>query len=330
MNLKQAATALELALNSDIPAMLWGQPGAGKSDMVRQVAEKRFLPVIDIRLSQCDPSDLKGIPTIEHGKTVWSVPSMLPDITIHGEEGILFFDEINGAPSLVLAAAYQIILDRQLGEYQVPTGWRIVAAGNRETDRGVTTRMPTPLANRFLHVAVDVDAEVWIDWALANSISPELIAFIRLRPELIHAFDPKSTEKAFTSPRTLEYLDRQYKSQPPKEIELEYYAATVGLGTATEFCGFLGVYRHLPDLRDIEKNPDTAIVPAYPAALYALSGALARFANAQRLPAYWRYVKRLPPEFTVLAMHDTVKRHPELMESTEYVDFAASYTEVQF
>ena len=147
------------------PVMMWGPPGVGKSQMVAQVAEKHGVPVIDIRLSQMEPSDLRGIPFRSGEHVEWAVPAMLPDAERHGVEGILFLDEITSAPPSVSAAAYQLILDRRLGEYRVPDGWAIFAAGNRQGDRGVTYSMPAPLANRFSHFEVDVNLDDWVAWA---------------------------------------------------------------------------------------------------------------------------------------------------------------------
>jgi len=131
------------------PVMIWGPPGVGKSQLVAHIANQHSVPLVDIRLSQLEPTDLRGIPFRSEGLVEWAVPRMLPDIDRHGSKGILFLDEITSATPAVSAAAYQLILDRCLGEYQVPEGWVIFAAGNRQGDRGVTYSMPSPLANRF-------------------------------------------------------------------------------------------------------------------------------------------------------------------------------------
>ncbi|MFI0460388.1 MAG: AAA family ATPase, partial [Candidatus Thiodiazotropha endolucinida] len=167
------------------PVMLWGPPGVGKSDMVREVAMNHQAPVIDIRLSQMEPSDLRGIPFRVNGSVEWAVPSILPSRERHGASGILFLDEITSAPPTVSAAAYQLILDRRLGEYQVPDGWAIFAAGNRQGDRGVTYSMPAPLANRFSHFEVGTNLDDWVAWAYRNDIDERIIAFLRFRPELL-------------------------------------------------------------------------------------------------------------------------------------------------
>ncbi|MEE9421572.1 MAG: MoxR family ATPase, partial [Gammaproteobacteria bacterium] len=147
------------------PVMLWGPPGVGKSQIIAQVAKQHGAPVIDIRLSQMEPSDLRGIPFRSGESVEWAVPSMLPDVNRHGAEGILFLDEITSVPPSVSAAAYQLILDRRLGAYEVPDGWAIFAAGNRQGDRGVTYSMPAPLANRFSHYELDVNLDDWVAWA---------------------------------------------------------------------------------------------------------------------------------------------------------------------
>ena len=152
------------------PVMLWGPPGVGKSQMISEVAARHHVPLIDIRLSQMEPSDLRGIP-FRNGEIVeWAIPAMLPDARRHGPEGILFLDEITSAPPSVSAAAYQLILDRRLGDYRIPEGWAIFAAGNRQGDRGVTYTMPAPLANRFSHFEFEVNLDDWVAWAYRNGI----------------------------------------------------------------------------------------------------------------------------------------------------------------
>ncbi len=182
------------------PVMIWGPPGVGKSQLVSQVAKKHDRTLIDIRLSQMEPSDLRGIPFKDGDKVEWAVPSMLPDAQKHGAEGILFLDEITSAPPSVSAAAYQLILDRRLGDYQIPDGWAIFAAGNRQGDRGVTYSMPAPLANRFSHYDFDINLDDWVHWAYQTGIDERVIAFLRFRPDLLFDFDPAHKPVAFPSP----------------------------------------------------------------------------------------------------------------------------------
>jgi hypothetical protein len=256
------------------PVMLWGPPGVGKSQMVAQAAAAQGVPVIDIRLSQMEPSDLRGIPFREDGRVEWAVPAMLPDAQRHGERGFLFLDEITSAPPSVSAAAYQLILDRRLGNYQVPDGWVIMAAGNRQGDRGVTYSMPAPLANRFSHFEVDTHLDDWVAWAWANDIDERIIAFLRFRPELLFDFDPAHNPVAFPSPRSWEYAHRALQ----KFIELPALLtgslqACVGQAAGIEVNAFIDNLEHMPDLDAIVRG-DEVPVPTEIDLQYAVAAAL--------------------------------------------------------
>ena len=231
------------------PVMLWGPPGVGKSQIVSQVAEQHKVPVIDLRLSQMEPSDLRGIP-FRVGETVeWAIPAMLPNAEKHGSEGILFLDEITSAPPSVSAAAYQLILDRSLGNYEVPPAWAIFAAGNRQGDRGVTYTMPAPLANRFSHFEFDVNLDDWVAWAYANGIDERVIAFLRFRPELLFDFDPTHNPVAFPSPRSWEFAHRALqKFGNNSELLLGALQACVGQAAGIEFNAFVASLDQMPDL----------------------------------------------------------------------------------
>ena len=231
------------------PVMLWGPPGVGKSQMVEQVAVKNNVPVIDIRLSQMEPSDLRGIPFRDGDAVEWAIPSMLPDAKRHGSQGILFLDEITSAPPSVSAAAYQLILDRKLGNYEVPEGWAIFAAGNRQGDRGVTYSMPAPLANRFSHYEVDVNLDDWVVWAWEHNINERIIAFLRFRPDLLFDFDPAHNPVAFPSPRSWEFAHNAlHKFEDHPELFLGALQACVGPAAGVELNAFIDSLEQMPDL----------------------------------------------------------------------------------
>ncbi|MGD8484920.1 MAG: MoxR family ATPase, partial [Thioalkalispiraceae bacterium] len=237
------------------PVMLWGPPGVGKSQIIAHVAEKHEVPIIDIRLSQMEPSDLRGIPFRNNDMVEWAVPAMLPDIERHGSEGILFLDEITSAPPSVSAAAYQLILDRKLGEYEVPEGWAIFAAGNRQGDRGVTYTMPAPLANRFSHFEFEVNLDDWVAWAYANGIDERVIAFLRFRPELLFEFDPAHNPVAFPSPRSWEFAHRAIqKFEHQHDVRLGSLQACVGPAAGVELNAFIENLDQLPDIDAIVKG----------------------------------------------------------------------------
>ena len=167
------------------PVFLWGPPGVGKSRLVADVARRQGRKLYDLRAVLLDPVDLRGLPRIsDDGITSWCVPEFLPHPQ-DTEEGILFLDELNAAPPLVQAACYQLILDRRVGQYRLPDGWAVVAAGNRESDRAVTYRMPSALANRMVHLDVECHIDDWLDWARDNGIREDIQAFLRFRPRLL-------------------------------------------------------------------------------------------------------------------------------------------------
>jgi AAA domain (dynein-related subfamily) len=256
------------------PVMLWGPPGVGKSQMVAQVAARHGMPVIDIRLSQMEPSDLRGIPFRVDGQVEWAVPSMLPDAQRHGSQGILFLDEITSVPPSVSAAAYQLILDRRLGAYAVPDGWAIFAAGNRQGDRGVTYTMPSPLANRFSHFEVDVNLDDWVAWAYAHDIDDRLIAFLRFRPELLFEFDPAHNPVAFPSPRSWEFAHRAlHKFGDVQELLTGSLQACVGPAAGIELSAFVENLDKLPDIDAIVRGEKVG-VPRETDLQYAVAAAL--------------------------------------------------------
>jgi len=256
------------------PVMLWGPPGVGKSQMIAQVAARHRAPVIDVRLSQMEPSDLRGIPFRVGDLVEWAIPALLPAVARHGARGVLFLDEITSAAPTVSAAAYQLILDRRLGEYRVPDGWAIFAAGNRQGDRGVTYSMPAPLANRFSHFAVDVHLDDWVAWAYANAIDERVIAFLRFRPELLFDFDPAHNPVAFPSPRSWEFAHRALKKFGDRPaLLLAALQACVGPAAGIEVKAFIDNLDNLPDIDAIVRG-EPVPVPREIDLQYAVAAAL--------------------------------------------------------
>src|SRR5215510_10806946 len=238
MKASSVAHALGVLIEARQPVFIWRGPGIGKSSVVRQLAQSLQQTLQDIRALLLDPVDLRGLPFLgAENRSKWATPDFLPQ----DGEGILFLDELNAAPAMVQASCYQLVLDRKLGEYTLPDGWAIVAAGNRDSDRGATSRMPTPLRNRFVHLEFEVDLQEWCEWAIGAEIRPEVIAFLRFRQELLNAFDRDAN--AFPSPRSWEFVSRILDANADPAIEYELLAGAVGAGAATEFSAFLKTFR---------------------------------------------------------------------------------------
>jgi hypothetical protein len=341
MRPSQIIVALGHLIDANQPVMLHGSPGIGKSDVVRQVAKQRGIDLIDLRLSQLDPVDLRGVPSVDAKKkqTTWNTPSFLPT----DGKGILFLDEINSAAQATQAAAYQLVLDRKLGDYVLPPGWAIVAAGNRSTDRAIVNQMSTALKNRFTHLNYEVNNDDWCDWALRNNIAVEVLGFIRFRPMLLNEFEQRNESKeekervqrlkdsqAFATPRSWEFLSKVVQQKPASDIEYELYSGIVGEGAAAEFMGYLKYYRDLPNLDALLMNPGTAKVPEEPATLYALATGLATKATQDNMERVVKYALRLPPEFQVLLMKDAITRDNDLTQTKAFNEWAIKNADVMF
>ncbi len=256
------------------PVMIWGPPGVGKSQLVARLAQQNGVPLVDVRLSQLEPTDLRGIPFQVDKLVEWAVPRMLPDAQRHGSKGILFLDEITSATPAVSAAAYQLILDRCLGEYRVPDEWVIFAAGNRQGDRGVTYSMPSPLANRFTHYNFDVNIDDWVMWAHQQGIDERVIAFLRFRPELLFDFDPATDPVAFPTPRSWEFAHHALqKFDPDSPVLASALQACVGEAAGIEINAFIDNLHNLPDVNAILAGEDV-VVPDSIDLQYALASSL--------------------------------------------------------
>ena len=226
---------------------------------------------VDVRALLLDPVDLRGIPWRDGAdRTRWAPPAFLPPSDADGS-WLINLGELPSALPMVQAALYQLVLDRKCGEYELPEGAALIACGNREGDRGVVHRMPAPLASRFVHLEIRVDATDWCAWGAANGIAPEVLFFVSMRPELLHAFNPQSTEKAFPCPRTWEIVSnivhRRGGLDPVAERAL--FRGTVGEAAAVEFSAFLKVWHELPHPRTVIDDPEGAVIPGNASALIA-------------------------------------------------------------
>lgn len=248
LNVQEASQALESMIETSIVPFLWGPPGIGKSSIVRQLAERKKWPLIDLRLSLLNPVDLRGLPVVdkEHKTAEWFKPGFLPDSS-DTKPGILFLDEINLAPQSVQAAAYQLILDKKLGEYIFPKSWRIIAAGNRETDKANVFKLSAPLANRFIHFTVVPEWQVWREWAKKSKLQSQVIDYISTHPNNFLKM-PDAGQKAFPSPRTWQFISEilaafQYKDgTEPDNLLTNAIMGAVGEGAGKEFIAYIKDY----------------------------------------------------------------------------------------
>jgi hypothetical protein len=315
MNPKSIKKSLRHLYKQQVPVFLWGPPGIGKSSIVAQIAQEDGIEYIDLRLSLLDPTDLRGIPFFDtkNSTALWAPPSFLPDAT--HEKGILFLDELNTAAPMVQASAYQLILDRKIGEYTLPEGWSVIAAGNRESDRGVVFRMAAPLANRFVHLEMEIQADDWRSWAVGAGIDTSIIAFISHRPDALFTFNTKEDVKSFATPRTWAYVDQIISSNPEPELMLPLICGAIGDELAASFLGFKAVEAELPDIDEILDGV-CDVVPTQTSALHILCASLSRrvsdTTSSKKLNNLVSYTLNIPAEFAIMVVEDLRQRKIEL------------------
>ena len=325
----ELVATLALLVEARQPVLVTGAPGCAKSALVQQVASEGRRIYVDVRALLLDPVDLHGIPWRDaDGRTRWAPPAFLPPSDDPGR-WLINLEELPSAVPMVQAALYQLVLDRKVGEYELPEGASLIACGNRENDRGVVHRMPTPLASRFVHLEIRVDAEDWLAWGAEHGIAPEVLFFVSMRPELLHVFDPQSNEKAFCCPRTWEMVSNvvNRRASLDASVERALFRGTVGEAAAVEFSAFLKVWRELPHPRAVIDDPDNALVPENASALIALCGSLYRMADDITLDAIVTYAKRLRREVGEFLVGSCIRRDPDLQRSPAFIRWAAARTQ---
>ena len=261
------------------PLFLWGPPGIGKSDIVKQLGDELGAHVIDVRLSLWEPTDIKGIPYFDSNsnKMVWAPPTELPDddMAAQHDKIILFLDEMNSAPPAVQAAAYQLILNRRVGTYRLPDNVYIVAAGNREADKGVTYRMPAPLANRFIHLEMKVDWDDYSFWATENRVHKDVVGFLTFSKKDLYDFDPKSSSRAFATPRSWTFVSELLEDDDCDDSTLtDLISGAVGEGLAIKFMAHRKVSSKMPDPTDILSGKVKKMETKEISAMYSLAVSL--------------------------------------------------------
>jgi hypothetical protein len=276
---KGAKKALRKAFKNKRPIFLWGPPGIGKSDIIKQLGSELDAHVIDVRLSLWEPTDIKGIPYFDSNDSTmrWAPPAELPskDFAENHNMIILFMDEMNSAAPAVQAAAYQLVLNRRVGTYELPDNVVMVAAGNRETDKGVTYRMPAPLANRFVHLEMAVDWEDWFDWAAENKIHKDVLGFLTFSKKDLYDFDPKSSSRAFATPRSWCFVSELLTDDDTDADTLsDLTSGSIGEGLAVKFMAHRKIASKMPDPTDILAGKVTKMESKEISAMYSLTVSL--------------------------------------------------------
>lgn len=327
MKMSELKEVLKIHIQLRKPTCIWSDVGEGKSSAVRQICEELDLECRDVRASQFDAVDLRGLPAIRDNSTVWLTPSFLP--TEQDKDGVLFLDELNRAPIAVMNAGLQLVLDGRLGDYVLPKGWIVLCACNPE-DAGVQ-RMSKALSNRLSHLKLDTDLNEWCKYANEQRWYPYTVAFLRFRPDLLRKSDIKNSH-AFPTPRSWEKVaaTSAYLEEHPTKNALYSYASDVGEGPAAEYMAFLKLCQNLPNIDLILEKPDKAPIPKkdQPAENFAVACALARRATPENFERIVRYISRLPQDYAVMTVKDAITYCEALVHCKAYTQWSIQNADV--
>lgn len=323
VNTTQLQENLIADLAIGLTPMVTSSPGMGKSDIIRGIAQKYKLKLLDIRVSQCEPVDMQGFPAInEKGRMTFHIPEYFPiedDVIPEGYEGwLIFLDEFNAGNKQTEAAAYKIILDREVYKKKLHKKCAIIAAGNLTTDRAIVNNLSTATMSRLIHYKLIVDHNTWLEWALLNNIDERIVSFIKFKPDLLHKFHPTTSEMTFPCPRTWAFASRiitgqDIISQSKKNHFTVRLAGAIGEGAAVEFMAYSEIYKTLPSINQILADPINGWqVPEEPSERYAITTMLAYNANSNNITTIVAAIERLPLEFQIITLQDIYKKHPEL------------------
>jgi hypothetical protein len=290
---EQARRAILKAFQVKRPIFLWGPPGIGKSEVVEDITNELGGLMIDLRMAQMEPTDIRGIPFYnkDNGLMDWAPPIDLPDAETASKYPIvvLFLDEMNSAPPAVQAAGYQLVLNRRVGKYRLPDNVVIVAAGNRDSDKGVTYRMPLPLANRFLHLEMRADFQSWQNWAVKKSIHQDVVGYLSFAKNDMYEFNAKSSSRAFATPRSWVFVSQLLDDDDTDYDTLfNLVAGSVGEGLAVKFMAHRKVASKMPNPSDILSGKVKDLIVKEISAMYSLTTAMCyelREAHMNKVPA---------------------------------------------
>lgn len=324
-------------LRARLVPMLEGSPGGGKSALIREIAEENGLKVIDLRLAQCDPTDLLGFPGVNErtGRALYRPLNTFPlegDEIPSGYNGwLLFLDEFNSAKESVQAAAYKLVLDKMVGEHRLHKNVFLACAGNLATDNAIVEEMSTAMQSRLIHLELEPDYLQWVDWAQKAGIDHRITDYIKFSPDSLNSFKPDHTDKTYACGRTWEFAHRFIADRPVIDLErLPLLAGTLSEGVARQFIAFCKFYLELPTREALLKNPDTVEVPTEPSIRYALTGSISKYATVENMDTLMKFIVRLPIEFQVITLRESIYRKPELKTTRSVKDWFSSTATAYF
>lgn len=305
-----------------------GSPGGGKTTIVHEVAKELDIPCIERHMPTMLVEDFGILFPNGDDQLHYKLPDWFPIKGKAPERGILLFDDRNQANADLQKVLANICQARTLHGVPMPEGWMVISTGNRQADRAGANRVLSHLRNRETVLEFDTHLDDWTSWAIDNGVKPEIVAFIRFRPNLLHDFDPQRDQNA--TPRSWVEGVSDVLGTVPAEAEYECFKGAVGEGAAAEFVGFVKIFRTLPNPDAILLNPTTSDVPKDPATLYALSGALADRATEANMERVCTYAERMGGDFSVLTVSYAARKKPELTNTQAFTKWSIAHQDVLF
>lgn len=328
----------QIGIKKRRPLYFHGPSGVGKSEGVHQSALENEGTIVDIRVSQYESVDFRGIPDIQQGTTVWNMPATLPfkgnpkfEMCDADKPIILFLDEVNQGDPSVLSVLYQLINDRRVGEHELLDNVAMICAGNRAKDRGVMTKFPAPLSNRMTHAELQADIQSWSGWAAKAGVSPTLIGFLNFRSELLHTFDEDKPVSVFATPRSWTFANDDFLDETlSTEVKTASLIGSVGDGPATELLGFVEIMHSLVPIEQIIANPEGVSVETRLDLQWAMATHVSsHMAKNDNIAPLHKYLTRMEPEMTALAWTMAIGRDPDVCDTSTFLyEYAPQYRSV--
>ena len=325
---------VERVLKKRLVPMLHGSPAIGKSDIIRTIAEKFSLKVIDVRLSTYDPADMNGLPYF-NTSGARNIAEYVPfdvfpvegDKIPEGYKGwLVFLDELPSAAPSVQAAAFKLILDKMVGQRKLHSHALIAAAGNMEDDGAIVNPLPTPLQSRMINFQVYTNLDCFMKYALTQNIDYRIAAFLEFKPDYVHHFKPDHDDLTFAAPRTWMFLDKLIRGEPVTDADLPLVAGCISSGVGAEFIAFCKIFDQVPKLADILADPLKARCPESddnPSLVYAVAGSMAQHANKDNIDKLVPYIERMLMEYQVIAFRHIMARDASLIAHDAMKDWIA-------
>lgn len=297
---------------------LAGSPGIGKSAIYHEIANEYGLKLIDLRLSQCDPTDLAGFPHVVNGKATYLPMDTFPlegeDIPAGYNGWLLFLDEVSSASPAVQSAAYKLVLDRKVGQHKLHKNVAIAAAGNLESDNAIVESMSTALQSRFIHYELTVDPKAWIDWAHEQHFDHRITSYIEFKPGDLYTFSPEHTDRTYACPRTWAFANDYVQDWDTIDLNhVPQLSGVISEGVARSFIGFAQIFHKLPTITHIATNPTTIEVPQELSILHAITGMIGEYLDEKLAESLMKYVVRLPKEFQVFTLRSVIRRNKTML-----------------